>query len=164
MVTAIVILVAFFLVIGAAVGAKLYSAAQVNKQFQPVPGIPGCTVVVTLPATAARFGVVVLGAARFLVDAGLFTLEEIMVELGKSANIVSQTMSWIDRAGQKVGGSTEYVGMQVSADYSSTLHELVNLMQIRKYGEAQDTSEAWQKLGLWDVDNAFRNWLSQLPL
>ena len=164
MITAIILLGVFFAVVGTAVGVTLYRSVQVNKQFQPVPGIPGCTVVVTPPATTAQFSAVVLGAARFLANTKLFTFEEIMQELKRSANIVSQTMSWIDRAGQKVGGSTEYVGMQVSSDYSSTFHELVNFMQIRKYGDAQDTFDAWQKLGLWDVDNAFRNWLSQLPL
>ena len=163
MITAIIILAIFFIIVGSVVGVGLYRSAQVNKQFQPVPGIPGCTVVATPPATAARFGQVALGAARFLADTGLFSYEAILAELGRSANIVSQTMVWVDRMGQKVGGSTEYIGMMVSSDYSSMFHEEVNLMQIRKYGDAQDTKEAWQKLGLWEVDNAFRSWLSKLP-
>ena len=164
MIAALAILGTFFAIVGTYVGVKLYQAAQTNKQFKPVPGIPGCTVAVTAPATAEKFKVAILLAAKYLVSTNLFSLSKIMEELGKSSNIVSQTMSWRDRAGQMVGGSTEYSGMQVSSDYSSSFHELVNLLQIRTLGDALDTKEDWTRLGLWAVDGAFRAELKSLNL
>lgn len=156
MLPALIIAGLTFLGAGVAVFFGLRKAQQQGAQFVPVPGVPGARVAAADPA---RFGTALLAAVDIFVGAKLGTRDDVMRLLATSTNVVSASMSWTDRAGQKVGGSTEFYGIIVASDLSSMFHELVHLVEWRTTGEADGTHSTWAARGVWAADDLFRGWL-----
>jgi len=68
--------------------------------------------------------------------------------------------SWLNGAGQKVGGEmTVPFCPTVCRDLSSLFHELVHVVEFSSVGVTDDAHSEWEARGVWRGDAEFRAWL-----
>ncbi len=163
MLTALVLLGVMLAGAATAVLVKYRAFRATEAQFVQAPQIPGCRVACSPPMTPERFGTALLKARDLLIATGLYSAAAVQHALSTSTNVVMRSMSWADRAGRLVGGSTEWAGITVASDLSSTFHELLHLVDWRETGAALDEGPTWARAGLREADEAFRGWLKENP-
>lgn len=137
-------------------------ATQADAElWKPLPSRSGALVQIhaALPLTIEQVDACLQRATEALIEHGPW--ERVAVEAGLTTLrvIVNNTESWVDAAGQHVGGQAYYSTIAVDKALGSLCHEMIHVLEFTLDGKVDPSHSLWEKRGFWHVDDAYRDTL-----
>lgn len=161
MIAAIVLMVLVFIGAGVAVAVHL---RKPRIQWVKIPSGGGAQFANDPHVDPVRLEQAFLRARELLWRGTNFPPDRVQTALANVSIKVMPVDSWLNAAGQKVGGEvTVPFCPTVCRDLSSLFHELVHVVEFSATGMTDDAHEQWESRGVWRADAEFRAWLDSSP-